>query len=143
MVMFRSLMVLLFLVVLSQDVIAQYVGYGTNLSPPTFGHTASIRSSDNDLSANAAAEKYRHKNFVGQLCIQVFGEAQPHTVDPNLYDHVITAVNGCPQRIALHVCYYNSESCIELEVPGNDRKKAILGTLPAVKDFRYQFQERR
>jgi hypothetical protein len=29
-----------------------------------------------------------------------------------------------------------------MEVPGDERKEAILGTLPAMKDFRFEFRER-
>lgn len=29
-----------------------------------------------------------------------------------------------------------------MEVPGSGRKEAILGTLPAAKDFRFEFREK-
>jgi hypothetical protein len=29
-----------------------------------------------------------------------------------------------------------------MDVPGHDKKEAILGTLPSVKDFKYEYTER-
>jgi hypothetical protein len=29
-----------------------------------------------------------------------------------------------------------------MEVPGNERKEAVLGTLPSMKDFRFEFREK-
>ncbi len=98
-------------------------------SRPTFG-------------ASAGTEVLRHRDFTGKPCLTVTGSARAHTVDPNLYDHVITAQNGCPQRIAMQVCYYRSHNCIAMEVPGGERKEAILGILPSAKDFRFEFREK-
>jgi hypothetical protein len=96
---------------------------------PTFG-----ASGGNDIQ--------RHRDFTGKPCLAVGGYARSRTLTPNLYDNVIVVVNGCPQRIALQVCYYQSQDCIPVEVPGGERKEAILGTLPASKDFRFEFREK-
>jgi hypothetical protein len=94
------------------------------------------------FGASAGAAILRHRDFAGKPCLQVVGFARPHTIDPNLYDHVITATNHCPQRISMKVCYYQSEECIAMEVPGDESKEAILGTLPSEKDFRFEFREK-
>lgn len=94
------------------------------------------------FGANRANEILRHRDFTGKPCLGVGGFARPHIVNPNVYDHVITAINSCPQRIVLQVCYYQSQDCIPMEVPGSGRKEAILGTLPAAKDFRFEFREK-
>jgi len=95
---------------------------------PTFGP-----SSSNEI--------LRHRSPIGIPCLAVSGFARPHVVNPNVYDHVIAAKNSCPQRITIKVCYYKSLDCIPMEVPGGERKEAVLGTLPATKDFRFEFRE--
>jgi hypothetical protein len=83
----------------------------------------------------------RHRNFAGKPCLTVEGYARPHIVNPNLFDHVIDANNSCPQTVKLKVCYYGSRDCVPMEVPGHMRKEAVLGTLPSIKDFQYEFRE--
>jgi hypothetical protein len=91
---------------------------------------------------NLSSDAPRHKDFTGRLCLTVSGFARPQTADPNLYDDVIDVENDCPQQIALQVCYYQSEDCIPMDVPGNDRKEAILGILPSTAEFRFEFREK-
>jgi hypothetical protein len=55
---------------------------------------------------------------------------------------VISVMNGCPQRIAIRVCYYRTQECIPMETPGNERKEAVLGTMPGAKEFRFEFREK-
>ncbi len=87
-------------------------------------------------------EILRHRDFAGKPCLTVLGTARPHIIDRKLYDHVITASNACPQRIVIRVCYYRTDDCIPMEIPGGERKEAILGTLPATKDFGFEFREK-
>lgn len=94
------------------------------------------------FGASAGNEILRHRDFTGKPCLSVGGHARAHTVNPNLYDHVITVLNACPQRIAIKVCYYQSRDCIPVEIPGGEHKEIILGTLPSVKDFRFEFREK-
>lgn len=100
-----------------------------NLPPPTFG-------------ASAGNEILRHRDFTGKPCLSVSGSGRPHTINPELYDHVVTVSNACPLRIALQICYYRAQDCIAMEVPGGERKEAILGSLPSMKDFRFEFREK-
>jgi hypothetical protein len=105
------------------------VGVPAPAQKPTFG-------------ASNGTEILRHRGPTGSPCLAVGGFARPHVVNPNLYDHVIVATNNCPQRLAMRVCYYNTQDCISMEVPGNERKEAILGSLPSAKDFRFEFREK-
>jgi hypothetical protein len=82
-----------------------------------------------------------HKDFTGQPCLKVSGSARAHTIDPHLYDHVISVTNSCPERITIKVCYYHTEDCIPMEIPGNDQKQAILGTMPGQTGFRFEYRE--
>jgi len=94
------------------------------------------------FGASAGTEILRHRGPTGNACLAVAGHARSHTIDPKLYDHVINVTNSCAQRIALQICYYRSQECISMEIPGGERKEAILGTLPSVKDFRFEFREK-
>ena len=84
----------------------------------------------------------RHRGPAGSPCLDVGGFARKHTVTSNLYDHVITVKNNCAQRLQIQVCYYNTQDCIPIEIPGGERKEAILGTMPVTKDFRFEFKEK-
>jgi hypothetical protein len=58
-----------------------------------------------------------------------------------LFEHVISADNHCPRTIKLKVCYYDSQTCVPLDVPAYGRQRAILGVSSAGPDFRYQYTE--
>lgn len=114
-----------------------------SLSPPTVGGVGVRAPSEPAIiGASRGSEILRHRGPTGSPCLAVGGFARPHIVNPNLYDHVITVKNSCPQRLAMQVCYYNSQDCIRMEIPGGERTEAILGTLPAEKDFRFEFREK-
>ena len=105
------------------------VGVPAPASPATFG-------------ASTGTETLRHRGPTGDPCLEVGGFTRPHTTVPNLYDHVIAVKNNCAQRISIQVCYYNTDNCLPVEIPGGERKEAILGTMPSTKDFRFEFRER-
>jgi hypothetical protein len=94
------------------------------------------------IGASSGTEILRHRDPTGSPCLTIGGFARAHVVNPNLYDHVITIRNSCAQRIALQVCYYNTQDCISIDVTGGESKEAILGTLPSTKEFRYEFREK-
>jgi hypothetical protein len=109
---------------------------------PTVGGTAGKKGPLPTFQASNGNDILRHRNFIGKPCLAVGAFARPHAINPHLYDHVIAAVNSCSQRISMRVCYYQSQDCIQMDVPGGERKEAILGTLPSAKDFRYEFREK-
>lgn len=114
------------------------------LSRPVIGATSGMQDLDTPQRFEWSQGNgiLRHRDFAGNPCLTVNGAAQAHKVDPNLYDDVITVVNNCPQRIAMQVCYYQSEDCIQMEIPGESHQEAVLGILPATKDFRFEFREK-
>ena len=84
----------------------------------------------------------RHKSPGGSVCLRVMGFAQPFSTNPNLFNHWITAENSCGNSIRFQVCYYGTRDCINMIVSGRERKDAILGTVPSIKDFRYEYVEK-
>jgi hypothetical protein len=116
--------------------------FGNPSRPTVGGRMPSDFATTPTFGASGSNELLRHRGPTGNTCLTVNGYPRSHTVNPNVYDHVIAAVNGCAQRIAIRVCYYRTQDCIPMEIPGNERKEAILGTLPAVRDFRFEFREK-
>jgi hypothetical protein len=94
------------------------------------------------FGSSGGTEVLRHRGPTGEACLDVSGFSRPHTVDPNLFDHVITVANHCAQQISIKVCYYQSQDCISVEIPGGENKEAILGIMPSMKDFRFDFREK-
>lgn len=140
----RVALAVLSLGVIGHSASAQSDTNAFSLSPSTAGGTSGVQDSHilPSLRASGNDEILRHRDFAGKPCLAVTGVAQPHTDNPDLYDDIITVVNSCPQRIAIQVCYYGSEECIPMEIPGNERKEAILGILPSMQDFRFEFHEK-
>jgi hypothetical protein len=94
------------------------------------------------IGASQNTELLRHRDPAGKPCLAINGSARPYTVNTNLFDHLITASNSCAQRIRVQVCYFRSQQCVMMDVPGRGRREAVLGTLPSIKDFRFEFRER-
>jgi len=83
----------------------------------------------------------RHYGPTGQACLSVTGSAIPQTINPHIFEHVILAKNVCGQLIKLEVCYYKSDRCIPMAVPPYSRKELVLGIMPAMKEFRFEYRE--
>jgi hypothetical protein len=113
-------------------------------SRPTMGATSGRAPPAQPALINASQniDILRHRGPTGKPCLTIHGYARPHIVNPNLFDHMITATNGCPQLIRMGVCYNRTQQCISMEIPGRMFKEAVLGTMPSLKDFEYEFRER-
>jgi hypothetical protein len=101
------------------------LGLGQNLSP----------------SLSPGGPIQRHKGSTGQPCLAFTSYARSQMVNKNIYEHWIAATNSCGQNIKVQVCYYNTDDCIMMNIPPLDRKAAILGIYPNLKDFRYETKE--
>lgn len=137
--MIRFAIALIWLTALAGPALAQ------GESVPVFGgvgvpvpHPAQTPS----FAASGDTGMLRHRDPTGSPCLGVSGFARRHTIDSNLYDHVISVKNNCAQRIVIQVCYYNTEDCLPVDIPGGERKEAILGTMPSMPDFRFEFREK-
>ncbi len=82
-----------------------------------------------------------HKDVFGKPCVTYEAISRAHVSNPNIFDHIVSASNHCNQAINLHLCYLNSDHCIDLQVPGNENKETVLGIYPMLKSFRYQATE--
>jgi hypothetical protein len=112
-------------------------------SAPSYGGVGISAPADTPMfGASTGTQMLRHRSPTGSPCLEVGGFARAHTTVSNLYDHVIAVKNNCAQQISIQVCYYNTQNCLPVEIPGGERKEAILGTMPATRDFRFEFREK-
>jgi hypothetical protein len=135
--MIRLVAALLWLAAVTDTISAQ-----SETSAPSVGAFGLHVPDGPTIGASSGNEILRHRSPTGSPCLAVSGFARAHATNRNVYDHVITAKNSCAQRITLQVCYYRSQDCLPMEVPGGERKEAVLGTLPAAADFRFEFREK-
>jgi hypothetical protein len=84
-----------------------------------------------------------HRDSLGRPCLQMQQESRSQPATPNIYDHIVAVNNRCLQRIKVKLCYYRSDRCFMVDLAANERKETILGTYPAMRDFRYDYQEQR
>jgi hypothetical protein len=83
-----------------------------------------------------------HRNPLGRPCLDIEAASRAHVINPNVYDHVVSVENKCLQRIKLQVCYYGTDHCIDVDVPGMQRKDVVLGIFPSLKFFRFSYREK-
>jgi hypothetical protein len=83
-----------------------------------------------------------HRDPLGRPCLDIEAASRAEVVNPNVYDHVISVYNRCLTQIKLHVCYYHSDHCIDMDIPGLQRKDTVLGIYPATQYFRFTYQEK-
>jgi hypothetical protein len=113
----------------------------SGFSGPIYGGTEEP-TTDTPIAGTETSAIHRHLDMAGQPCLSVSGYATPQVVDPNLFDHMISARNHCPQSIKIQVCYFQTQECISMDVPGDAIKESLLGIFPSLKDFRFEFRER-
>jgi hypothetical protein len=115
---------------------------GANRSNPVVGGTYPMPPRTPLIASNQNTEILRHRDPAGRPCLGVGGYARAYSTQATLYDHVILATNSCAKTIKVSVCYYKSQQCVTLDVPGRSQREGTLGTMPSIKDFQFEFRER-
>jgi hypothetical protein len=112
--------------------------------PPVVGGAGGLRPPERSrvLGGTPNATAKVHLAPTGKPCVHVDGYSKAQTLNPNIFDHFISATNTCSLRIKLQVCYYKTQHCIPVEIGAYDRKEAVLGIFPALKEFRYEYTEK-
>jgi hypothetical protein len=119
---------------------AQSSSFGSRPSTgSTFGRPAGQSAA---ISPSQDVNLLRHRDALGRVCLQISGYSRAHTINPKLFDHVVSATNNCAQIIHVSVCYTGSQHCVQMDVPGHGRKEVLLGILPAIDQFNFDFHER-
>lgn len=83
-----------------------------------------------------------HRNPFGKPCLDIEAASRAHVINPDVYDNVVSIVNKCSKTIRVKVCYFNTDSCVSVEVLGRQRRDVILGVRPHMQYFKYSFQEK-
>jgi hypothetical protein len=83
----------------------------------------------------------KHRDFGGKVCLQTSGMSRPLASNPRILNHSVVLDNHCVGRIKAKVCYYGTDECTDVEVPGNSRKEQVIGVFPAMQTFRYAVKE--
>ena len=83
----------------------------------------------------------KHRDFAGKPCLETSGVSRPLASNPRILDHAVSFENHCFDRIKVKVCYYHTDDCTDVDVPGNSRKEQIIGVFPAIQQFRYEVKE--
>ena len=81
------------------------------------------------------------KDAFGKPCLDIETASRAHVSNPKIYDHVVSVMNRCLKPLKLKVCYFGSDRCTELDVPGMKRKDAIFGV--GTNMFRVSYTEKR
>jgi hypothetical protein len=93
------------------------------------------------ISGSQDAATRVHVGPSGKPCLTIYGYAKQQALNPTLYDHVISASSTCAQPIKLRVCYYHSEDCVLMAVPEYAHQETILGVMPRMREFRFEYRE--
>ena len=83
----------------------------------------------------------KHRDFAGKPCLVTNGVSRPLTSNSRILNHSVSLDNHCSERIRAKVCYYKTDDCSDVEVPGNSSKEQIIGVFPAMQVFRYDVRE--
>jgi hypothetical protein len=99
----------------------------------------------NDLLAQGFTEsdsvERKHRDYMGKPCLVTSGVSRPLASSRRISNHSVSLDNHCVDRIKVKVCYYKTDDCKDVDVPGNSRKEQIIGTFPALQLFRYEVKE--
>lgn len=110
---------------------------------PTFGSTGglSIPEQSSPFAGIQSANAKAHMGPDGKPCLSVSGNSVPETLNPHIFKHMVIADNRCSIAIKVQVCYYESSDCTPLSAPPYGRGEAVLGIMPAMSQFRFEYRE--
>jgi hypothetical protein len=83
----------------------------------------------------------QHRDYAGKPCLTTSGVSHALASNPRILNHAVSLDNHCVERIKVKVCYYKTDQCTDVDVPGNAHKEQIIGVFPAMQAFRYEVKE--
>jgi hypothetical protein len=114
---------------------------GNNSRPVVGGSGPQFPNQSRLLSENPATATKLHKDPLGKPCLVASGSSRRQTINPKIFEHIVSFQNHCVQAIKLKVCYYGAETCVSVDVPGYGQNETLLGIYPSLPDFKYQYLE--
>jgi len=114
---------------------------GTDSTPSLGGSGVRAPAGLPILNGTQNVKAKMHLGPTGKQCLTVLGYAKQQIINPNIFSHMIMASNDCSQLIKAQVCYYQSKQCVPLDVPAYGRKEVLLGIMPAMTQFQFEYRE--
>jgi hypothetical protein len=114
---------------------------GNNTRPIVGTSSPQLPNQSRFLSENPATATKVHKDPSGKPCLIASGSSRRQTINPKIFEHIVSFQNHCLHAIKLKVCYYGAETCVWVDVPSYGQKETVLGIYPSLPDFRYQYLE--
>jgi hypothetical protein len=113
-------------------------------SAPIIGQTGGITPLPSlpNFGSSLTGVPQRHYTAAKTACVKVTGFSRPQTVNPKIFDNLLTITNDCGQTIGLQACYYQGKGCLDLDIQGYARKEIILGIQFNGREFRYEYREK-
>ncbi|MFL9828361.1 hypothetical protein [Rhodoplanes sp. SY1] len=106
---------------------------------------ASAQSASNSRltlqSGSYAGKALVSKDAFGKPCADVEAASKARVSNPNVFEHIVSVQNRCLKPLKLRFCYFGSDRCTDLDLPGLKRKDLVLGVYPGLKTFRYSWTE--
>ena len=84
----------------------------------------------------------KHLDLAGKPCLETSGSAIPLASNPKIQSHLVSLSNHCLDLIKVKLCYYKTDDCTDVDVPGRSHKEQVLGVFPELQQFKYQVKER-
>lgn len=91
--------------------------------------------------SNSDSLDRKHRDFGGKACLETNGVSRPLASNPRILTHAVVLDNHCSDRIKAKVCYYKTDDCTDVDVPGKSSKEQTIGVFPAMQVFRYEVKE--
>lgn len=105
------------------------------------GATSSVRA---ELATLDAKNKLhvRLRAVTGHVCLKFHEIVRPQIAMKDMYDHVVSVENGCPETILVKVCYKNvTTGCRKLRVSAHKKAAALLGSMNNRPSFGFEYTE--
>ncbi|QAU48757.1 hypothetical protein XH91_27660 [Bradyrhizobium guangzhouense] len=77
------------------------------------------------------------RDALNRPCLEAAGVSRPHTVNPDLVDHLVRLENRCPRVLKLKVCYFTEDHCKALDLGAYKTEEVFLGMMTKVSRFKF------
>jgi hypothetical protein len=116
-------------------------GAGVLSSREVIGGTSGLAFGDERTQMSSPlVGQQRNTDPTGKLCLSVHASSEKQTINKMIYNHILLLDNHCSKQIKIRACYYKTDSCQEIAVSGNMRRRYVFGVL-TTPDFRFAFRE--
>lgn len=77
------------------------------------------------------------RDALNRPCLEAVGVSRPHTVNPDLVDHLVRLENRCPRILKLKICYFTDDHCKAFDLGSYKTEDVFLGMMAKVSRFKF------